>query len=103
MEDNVNTISYDNDSEPVGTTNDNLRILYITFAIIIGLLLIWIIVIVFTQEDPIKILGEMNNLSSQTPAVTDSNIAPIISDETLIIPAGYVNNITETNDTFYSQ
>ena len=49
------------------SSDNNLRILYITFAIIIGLLLLWIIIVVFTKEDPLKILGEMNNLATQIP------------------------------------
>ena len=52
--------------------DNNLRILYITFAIITGVLLLWIIITVSTSEDPLKILGEMNNLSSQIPSASDN-------------------------------
>ena len=55
--------------------NNNLRILYITFAIMIGLLLLWIVIICFTKGDvttAYNILKEMNNISLQTPTVTDS-------------------------------
>jgi len=42
-----------------GDAGDNIKILYITFGIIVGLLLLWIIIVVITKEDPIKILGEI--------------------------------------------
>ena len=69
------------DELPEETHNNNLRILYITFAIIIALLLLWIIIIVITRENPIKILGEMNNLSTQTPAITDTKVPVIVNDD----------------------
>lgn len=63
------------------------KILYITLAIIIGLFLLWIIIISFTKEDSIKILGEMNNLAAQIAPITDNNILPTsntpITDNTL--------------------
>lgn len=52
--------------------NDNLKILYITFAIVIGLLLLWIIIVTVTKDDPFNILSEMKNLSKQIPPVSDS-------------------------------
>lgn len=59
-------------------SDNNLHILYITLAIIVGLLLIWIIVVTVTKEDPLKILNEMNNLTSQMQPVSDNiNIDPI--------------------------
>jgi hypothetical protein len=63
-------------SEPIslGNANNNLIILYITFAIIIGLLIIWIIIVVVTKEDPIKILNDMTNLATQIKAVSDQPI-----------------------------
>lgn len=51
--------------------NNNLRILYITLAIIIGILLLWIIIVIFTREDPIKILNEMTDLTKQLAPVSD--------------------------------
>ena len=69
------TDSYTN-NQGVGDTlvsdDNNLRILYITFAIITGVLLLWIIITVTTSEDPLKVLGEMNNLSSQIPTASDN-------------------------------
>jgi hypothetical protein len=55
----------------LSSNNSNLRILYITLAIIIGILLLWIIIIIFTKEDPIKILNEMTNLAIQLKPVSD--------------------------------
>lgn len=74
--------------------DNNLRILYITLAVIIGLFLLWIVIVVFTKEDPVKILGAMNNLATQTPAVSDlpSNPTPI-NDDTIIVPEGYVADV----------
>ena len=64
----------------LGIFNNDLRILYITLAIIIGILLLWIVIVVLTKEDPIKILGQMNSLTFQTPAVTDVKLnIPITS------------------------
>lgn len=54
------------------SANDNLRILYITFAIIIGVLLLWIIIVIFTREDPVKVLSEMTSLATQIKPVTDN-------------------------------
>ena len=99
-------------SESLGSIGDtslsidnNLRILYITFAIIIGLLLLWIIIVVVTKEDPLKILGEMNNLATQIPPVSDNKSSSQsqlpISNDTVIVPEGYVNNssISVNNNT----
>jgi hypothetical protein len=58
----------------LGSANNNLRILYITFAIIIGLLLIWIIIVVVTKEDPIKVLNDMTDLATQIKPVSDKQI-----------------------------
>lgn len=78
METNDNKEVYNPDkykeSDIIGSTNNNLRILYITFMIIIGILLLWIIIIYFTKDDPIKILGQMNNNIFQTPAINDNQI-----------------------------
>lgn len=73
------------------SVDNNLRILYITFAIIIGLMLLWIIIVVFTKEDPLKILGEMNNLASQIPPVSDNKLS-FQSQNTPILPEGYVGD-----------
>lgn len=55
----------------LASNNNNLRILYITLAIIIGILLLWIIIVIFTKEDPIKILNEMTDLTKQLTPVSD--------------------------------
>ena len=47
------------------------KILYITFAVIFGILSVWIIIIIFTGEDGVKILNEMLNSSSQTKLASD--------------------------------
>lgn len=51
---------------------NNLRILYITLAVIIALFLLWIVMFFFTQEDAVKILTDMNNTALHTPVVTDT-------------------------------
>jgi len=51
--------------------NDNMSILYITFFIIMAVFVIWIFITIFTKEDPVKILNEMMNLSSQIKPVSD--------------------------------
>lgn len=53
-------------------TNTNLNILYITFMIIIGVLVLWIIIVIYTREDPIKVLSEMTNLATHINPVTDT-------------------------------
>jgi hypothetical protein len=54
-----------------GVSDNNLRILYITFAIIVGLFLLWIIIVTITKEDPLKILNQMNDLTAQMQPVSD--------------------------------
>ena len=70
----------------IGISDNNLRILYITFAVIIGLLLLWVIVIYITKDNPIKILTEMNNLSLQIKPIIDDKIieSEFITDQTII-------------------
>jgi hypothetical protein len=53
-------------------TNNNLNILYITFIIIIGVLILWILIVIYTREDPIKVLSEMTNLATHIKPVTDT-------------------------------
>ena len=52
--------------------NNNLRILYITLAIIVGILLLWIVIVFFTKEDPLKILAEMTDVTKQLTPVSDA-------------------------------
>ena len=51
--------------------NNNLRILYITLAIIVVFLIVWIVIILFVQDDPLTILIEMNNLTTNLNPVSD--------------------------------
>lgn len=73
MSETFESIDYSKESTPpTPATDSNLYILYITFAIIVGMLLIWIIIVMVTKEDPLKILNEMNNLASQMAPVSDN-------------------------------
>ena len=56
----------------ISPSGNNLRILYITVGIIIGVLILWIIIIVLTQEHPLKILTDMTNYSLQLNMVSDT-------------------------------
>lgn len=49
----------------------NMNILYITGAIIIFLIIVYIIIVIFTREPNNEILDEMINPESQTPPVSD--------------------------------
>jgi len=48
-----------------------LYILYITFIVIIGILLLWIIISTFTKTDDIKILSEIINMATHIKPVSD--------------------------------
>jgi len=61
----------------ISPSGNNLRILYITVGIIIGVLILWIIIIVLTQEHPLKILTDMTNYSLQLNMVSDSSLSPL--------------------------
>lgn len=69
-----NKVSYSTNTNTFSVNNKNIYILYITFAIIIGLLLLWIIIVVFTKENSIKILNDMTNLTDQIKPVNDASI-----------------------------
>lgn len=51
--------------------SSNLKILYITCVIIVGLLSIWIITMIFTKDD-VKILNEMLDTDAQTKPIIDT-------------------------------
>lgn len=53
--------------------NDNSKVLYITLIIIMGIIFLWIIIMMLTGEEPIKILAEINKLASQIKVATDIN------------------------------
>lgn len=55
----------------INNKDDNLYILYITLFIVIGFLLLWVIIIWFTKEDPIYILNAMTNIKLQSTPGTD--------------------------------
>ena len=77
-------------------SNDNLRILYITLGVIIGILLLWIVIVMFTREDPLKILSEMTSLAAQLKPVTDLQQTQLDNQD---IPINTFNNFnTFTND-----
>jgi len=86
-------------SNIIDSNNNDIRILYITFCIIIGILFIWVIIVVFTKDDPIKILGEMNKLTSQIPPTNDiKNTTPFLPQnflmqENIITPKDYNNDV----------
>lgn len=48
----------------------NLRILYVTFGIVIALLLLWILMIMFSK-DPVQILPAMNSVDTHVDPVND--------------------------------
>jgi succinate dehydrogenase hydrophobic anchor subunit len=52
--------------------NTNTYIIYITLGIIIVVLLIWIIMLALDQKDDIKIVDDMNNISTQIPPANDN-------------------------------
>lgn len=60
---NIEMVEYTNDS---GQT-----IIYITLVIIIGLFLIWIFIVIFSGDDPIRILHNMTDLTTQLAPVSD--------------------------------
>lgn len=47
------------------SNKDNEKILYIIGIIIFCLVIIWIIMIIFTKDNSIDIIGEMNKIESQ--------------------------------------
>lgn len=51
--------------------NDDMNILYITVALIIALIVIWIIVVIMTKSDGIEILNEMSKPINQTKLAND--------------------------------
>ncbi len=64
------TIDQSSDENSINNNND-FKILYITFAIIIGLIILWIIVVIFSRNNNINILGEMLSIDSQTTPLVD--------------------------------
>lgn len=55
------------------TSNDDINILYITGAIIVLILLVWIIVLIMTRngDTEIDILSEMSKINNQTKLAVD--------------------------------
>lgn len=63
--------SLDTDQNIGVSDGEGLRILYITLAIIVALLCLWLFIVIFTKEDPITVLNEMTNITAQLRPVTD--------------------------------
>ena len=64
------TIDQSSDENSINNNND-FKILYITFAIIIGLIILWIIVDIFYRNNNYNILGEILSIDSQTTPLVD--------------------------------
>lgn len=86
-------------SPAFGVKDDHLIILYVTFAIIIGLLLIWLIIITVTKEDPLKILNEMNNLAAQMAPASDTPTIPTPFESTPSNPTPFIPSDIDYVDT----
>lgn len=73
-EDKQNNLSGNNISDFLfNSLNDsNLTILYITFGIVLILIIIWIIIIFVTKENPVEILNEMNNTNNHKLSSLDN-------------------------------
>lgn len=52
--------------------NGNIKILYVTLIIMVGILLLWIIIIVMSKRNCENIISEINKLSAQIADVDDS-------------------------------
>lgn len=61
-------------------TNNNMRILYITMALVIAVFFVWIVVIYFTGEAPLNVLIALANEALQVPLSDDATIP--VSDQT---------------------
>lgn len=75
MDENNNNMITDIEKDFLSSDLDSesgVNILYITFGIVIFMLLIWIIVLIFSNEDSVKILGEMTQTDSQIPPISDN-------------------------------
>lgn len=71
--DAVTDISPDTSPDPVADASDaSLTILYITLALIILAIGIWIIVLMFSKEDSIRILEAMKASHNQLTPVKDT-------------------------------
>jgi len=55
----------------INESEDNSVIIYVTIAIIICLILLWLFIVFLTGEDPINILNEMTKLTAQISPVND--------------------------------
>lgn len=55
------------------TSNDDINILYITGAIIVLIILVWVIVLIMTRngDTEIEILSEMSKINNQTKLAVD--------------------------------
>lgn len=69
----------------------NLKILYITVAVIVGFLLVWMIIVLTRGKNSPDIIAEINSAISQVPTVDDS----IVSDDVIIYAEGYEEKVGE--------
>lgn len=54
-------------------SDDNINILYLTGAIIILLIIIWVMIVIFTKNN-VEILDEMSKSNNQIKLATDKNL-----------------------------
>ena len=52
-------------------SDEHIRIIYITGAIIFGLIILYILILIFTREPSVDVLEEMLNIDSQKDLVDD--------------------------------
>jgi hypothetical protein len=52
-------------------SESNNLIIYITLAVVIGLIIIWILVLLFAGTDPMAVLSSMNDLATQIAPASD--------------------------------
>ena len=67
----------DNNNNLTSLQDDDKQILYITLIIVVVLIFVWIIVVIFTGENPIAVLSEMTNSANSLPAVSDDILSKI--------------------------
>ena len=67
---NSELLSESNRNSKIDSSSD-LSILYITIGVIFIFLILWIIIVIVTKEDAIKILSEMAKTTQQLTPVSD--------------------------------
>lgn len=73
---------------PNSGENKFLNILYITLAVIIGLILLWIVIVYLTGEDSFVVLESILDHTLHSPIARDETVLPVadapIAESTLI-------------------